>query len=226
MRGLKLKRNLVETNRQIVAPYTGAWIEIILKHCVILGTGRTLHGCVDWNRYFWCRSNFNNVAPYTGAWIEIFRLSGYTEPVRVAPYTGAWIEIGWFRQRVNIWQVAPYTGAWIEIRYLHDTNLPLKVAPYTGAWIEILVFRERMSGNVSHPTRVRGLKFYTIYVGYLILTSHPTRVRGLKSLDRALSAARCPVAPYTGAWIEIWAFWLALKITSGRTLHGCVDWNY
>ena len=55
----------------------------------------------------------------------------------------------------------------------------------------------------SHPTRVRGLKFYTIYVGYLILTSHPTRVRGLKSLDRALSAARCPVAPYTGAWIEI-----------------------
>ena len=27
-----------------------------------------------------------------------------------------------------------------------------------------------MTTLLSHPTRVRGLKFYTIYVGYLILT--------------------------------------------------------
>ncbi len=55
------------------------------------------------------------------------------------------------------------------------------VAPFTGAWIEIIRVGERPFINMSHPSRVRGLKFCKKLHG--------------KSCDR--------VAPFTGAWIEI-----------------------
>ncbi len=45
------------TKRTIVAPYTGAWIEIITR---------------------WFCEKLGVVAPYTGAWIEIFRKRGQT----------------------------------------------------------------------------------------------------------------------------------------------------
>ena len=56
----------------IVAPFTGAWIEIVpfklsLKLC--------------------------NVAPFTGAWIEICVAYRDMRVFSVAPFTGAWIEI-------------------------------------------------------------------------------------------------------------------------------------
>ena len=58
----------------VVAPYTGAWIEI-LSAC-----GRTK---IEYG-----------VAPYTGAWIEIcYILQIGLILTGVAPYTGAWIEI-------------------------------------------------------------------------------------------------------------------------------------
>ena len=55
-----------------VAPFTGAWIEIISS--------------------FRCIYEYN-VAPFTGAWIEIS--NSVTSLLRnlVAPFTGAWIEI-------------------------------------------------------------------------------------------------------------------------------------
>ena len=58
-------------------------------------------------------------------------------------------------------QVAPFTGAWIEIilkilRDRHDF-----VAPFTGAWIEITMAKAPIkSVRTSHPSRVRGLKFF------------------------------------------------------------------
>ena len=56
----------------VVAPFTGAWIEIIsvLAQPVLGG-----------------------VAPFTGAWIEILAWSRSCSGIRVAPFTGAWIEI-------------------------------------------------------------------------------------------------------------------------------------
>ena len=39
--------------------------------------------------------------------------------------------------------------------------MPKMVAPYTGAWIEILVVCLVNVILLSHPTRVRGLKFRT-----------------------------------------------------------------
>ena len=57
---------------QYVAPYTGAWIEIVCKATI----------------------KFNLlVAPYTGAWIEIQIRNLIREGKLVAPFAGAWIEI-------------------------------------------------------------------------------------------------------------------------------------
>ena len=56
-----------------VAPFTGAWIEIV--HSAIAKT-------------------LASVAPFTGAWIEIKRHTEKNLSVYgVAPFTGAWIEI-------------------------------------------------------------------------------------------------------------------------------------
>ena len=55
-----------------VAPFTGAWIEI-------LSSG-------------WRRPGLD-VAPFTGAWIEIPTGRYHQLPTLVAPFTGAWIEI-------------------------------------------------------------------------------------------------------------------------------------
>ena len=57
-----------------VAPFTGAWIEII---------------CDDLTDYV------ISVAPFTGAWIEIRGEAEKYVQEYVAPFTGAWIEIRW-----------------------------------------------------------------------------------------------------------------------------------
>ena len=56
----------------LVAPFTGAWIEI---------DGRIRE------------SSRGAVAPFTGAWIEIPAASDDGGGLPVAPFTGAWIEI-------------------------------------------------------------------------------------------------------------------------------------
>ena len=56
-----------------VAPFTGAWIEIMLP--------------------YWIAHRRSQVAPFTGAWIEIDIAADPTGQGEVAPFTGAWIEI-------------------------------------------------------------------------------------------------------------------------------------
>ena len=59
--------------------------------------------------------------------------------------------------------VAPLVGAWIEMTCLICPYVPRKVAPLVGAWIEISQAHSRMlSGAMSHPSWVRGLKFGTM----------------------------------------------------------------
>ncbi|MGQ7387939.1 hypothetical protein ACTGWU_10695, partial [Streptococcus suis] len=55
----------------------------------------------------------------------------------------------------------------------------------------------------SHPTRVRGLKSEEKYRLWQFVRSHPTRVRGLKYIELHVEKVFRTVAPYTGAWIEI-----------------------
>ena len=56
----------------LVAPFTGAWIEIGRRSGMDAGRA---------------------VAPFTGAWIEIRVVRMHWNPLIVAPFTGAWIEI-------------------------------------------------------------------------------------------------------------------------------------
>ena len=55
-----------------VAPFAGAWIEIVLE-----------------NEKF----STESVAPFAGAWIEIYRYYAAGDASFVAPFAGAWIEI-------------------------------------------------------------------------------------------------------------------------------------
>ena len=78
----------------------------------------------------------------------------------------------------------------------------INVAPFTGAWIEILDDMKSGNETLSHPSRVRGLKYLNDFV---FLLSHF-------------------VAPFTGAWIEIIGLnEKGFMDSLGRTLHGCVD---
>ena len=104
---------------------------------------------------------------------------------------------------ISVKWVAPYTGAWIEIWKKSRNWSICLVAPYTGAWIEISELVKQLIKCLSHPTRVRGLKYIVWQLWNFRRKSHPTRVRGLKfgNIDQ----------PF---------------VLIGRTLHGCVDWNY
>ena len=71
---MKWVSDLRAAGRDQVAPFTGAWIEILFN------------GPVDGIESF--------VAPFTGAWIEIGELACIVaDRYLVAPFTGAWIEI-------------------------------------------------------------------------------------------------------------------------------------
>ncbi len=72
VRGLKFKVKFIDAHLNRVAPFTGAWIEII--HYATNGKGEV-------------------VAPFTGAWIEIDVVHPSEPKNCVAPFTGAWIEI-------------------------------------------------------------------------------------------------------------------------------------
>ena len=93
-RGLKFGASREAEPALIVAPFTGAWIEIRLNARL---------------------SGEAGVAPFTGAWIEIPTRSFYTTRPQVAPFTGAWIEIRPPNGSRATGAVAPFTGAWIEI---------------------------------------------------------------------------------------------------------------
>ena len=99
-----------------VAPFTGAWIEMVIQHC-----------------YFICAL----VAPFTGAWIEIKASihTGLEYASLPSRERGLKWQLGSGAPATQL--VAPFTGAWIEIQSkTRISHLP-RVAPFTGAWIEI-----------------------------------------------------------------------------------------
>ena len=78
----------------LVAPFTGAWIEILSAGMYSAGTASLPsreRGLKCSRRYYWGWSG--TVAPFTGAWIEINHSLKVWADGLVAPFTGAWIEI-------------------------------------------------------------------------------------------------------------------------------------
>ena len=143
------------------------------------------------------------VAPYTGAWIEIKDERKNIQKAMVAPYTGAWIEIG-NTAAISRYSLSRTLHGCVDWNWLKSLKYPLSaVAPYTGAWIEITIkYRKKRFKNVAPYTGA------WIEIG----------------LEPSLIAKQI-VAPYTGAWIEIKGMLNSIYGMTGRTLHGCVDWN-
>ena len=77
----------------------------------------------------------------------------------VAPFAGAWIEIDNIKELYSAVYVAPFAGAWIEIESNRCGSMSVKVAPFAGAWIEISTQPTSFAAILSHPSRVRGLKY-------------------------------------------------------------------
>ena len=94
-RGLKCRMIDGKTVDDTVAPFVGAWIEMLED--------------LEWNVD-------DDVAPFVGAWIEITGLNSTDSNLHVAPFVGAWIEILEGLGRTLKQDVAPFVGAWIEIR--------------------------------------------------------------------------------------------------------------
>ena len=126
--------------KRTVAPFTGAWIEIITP-------------------IFW-RLKPSRSRPSRARGLKFILLLINSERVPVAPFTGAWIEI-YCKRRTSIGhqQVAPFTGAWIEMPDGPLFRMLWTVAPFTGAWIEIITSSSRVfCVTRSRPSRARGLK--------------------------------------------------------------------
>ena len=63
-------------------------------------------------------------------------------------------------------KVAPFAGAWIEIHQVSLVSIDPDVAPFAGAWIEISYRGIPYILVKSHPSRVRGLKFWFTLVPF------------------------------------------------------------
>ena len=188
------------------------------------------------------------VAPHMGAWIEISQMDTYEAVRLVAPHMGAWIEISTYIPACTSSPVAPHMGAWIEIKCQSwHCSQKLRRTPHgcvdwnqiSRPLIMILMSRtphgcvdwnkfnlpQLTVKKLSHPTWVRGLKYVL-----LLFIKSPAVCRTLHgcvdwNLHSSAIQYRYPVAPYTGACIEILTTRnLGLNLES-RTLHGCVDWN-
>ena len=77
---------------------------------------------------------------------------------------------------------------------------------------------------MSHPSRVRGLKYNIIKGETSKFNVAPFTGAWIEmSITANQKASRVLVAPFTGAWIEIIQQRYDVVIQTGRTLHGCVD---
>ena len=75
------KARVIWLSKSTVAPFTGAWIETLIRKT---------------------EEHFIGVAPFTGAWIETSYACFPVSAHGVAPFTGAWIETN--RRWTCIWQ--------------------------------------------------------------------------------------------------------------------------
>ena len=102
----------------MVAPFVGAWIEILWRNC---------------------RGRVAMVAPFVGAWIEMTSTEERTHKNNVAPFVGAWIEIG-FWAGTGEWEMSLRSSErGLKFRMTRLQKGSGLVAPFVGAWIEIIL---------------------------------------------------------------------------------------
>ena len=77
-----------------VAPFAGAWIEIMGDLC---------------------KATIKEVAPFAGAWIEIYDIEPVIGDVKSLPSRERGLKLNLFLYKFSYFFVAPFAGAWIEI---------------------------------------------------------------------------------------------------------------
>ena len=72
-----------------------------------------------------------------------------------------------------------------------------------GAWIEMVIMTDTVTGRMSHPTWVRGLKFFCDYINLQYLCVAPHVGAWIEIYIIPVKHHARLVAPHVGAWIEM-----------------------
>ena len=164
---------------------------------------RIPRGCVDWNvSSLWTTLNFC-VASHADAWIEINRLNRKN-------YSGS---------------VASHADAWIEIHSCCMVLVSSDVASHADAWIEIHQSCRALLSFMSHPTRMRGLKYTLWTTNYWISQVASHADAWIEIIGNELGIKVAIVASHADAWIEILLRCQIFTVLGSRIPRGCVDWN-
>ena len=136
---MKSRKYASNAAMSLVAPFVGAWIEIICNLSFYLPA----LSLPSWERGLKSLHPRNPltsplVAPFVGAWIEIFDTCIIYKLGTVAPFVGAWIEI---HEHSTHWAVGVSLPSWERgLKFCQAVQVlsSALVAPFVGAWIEIL----------------------------------------------------------------------------------------
>ena len=209
-----------------VAPFTGAWIEIIVAFawswasCKSLPSrGRGLKSkCLRL-----CISNHKSL-PSRGRGLKLLLEDGTKVTIGRSLHGGVDWNTDTVKLRTSEPPVAPFTGAWIEIGNGEGAAGPTPVAPFTGAWIEMTA-KQAVSSN--HCRSLHGGVDWNTSTRWQTLKRKRRSLHGGVDWNQLLPWPRTyqPVAPFTGAWIEIKPRLFPAIEKACRSLHGGVDWN-
>ena len=116
-RGLKWCRNVPVAGDGRVAPFAGAWIEIVVQQGM---------------------ERISRVAPFAGAWIEMSFGRKVIQDALVAPFAGAWIEMVLTAGKtITFAKSLPSRERGLKFFTEYMLCTLKVVAPFAGAWIEI-----------------------------------------------------------------------------------------
>ena len=128
-------------------------------------------------------------------------------------------------KKLCIFAVAPFAGAWIEIYFCINCHINLPSLPSRERGLKYFVreffdcnFRRSLRGSVDWNSAISA-------------RSIPERRRSLRgsvdwNLQNRLYSPSCAVAPFAGAWIEIFRLMIPNIKQTRRSLRGSVDWNH
>ena len=137
-RGLKCDIGFLKWASQQVAPFAGAWIEIVLfgNCCRVL-----------------------RVAPFAGAWIEISSSHALTPVFASLPSRERGLKLLPLMQSNQRQESLPSRERGLKYKVRYVLVILNDVAPFAGAWIEICDTHKRAHRYWSLPSRERGLKY-------------------------------------------------------------------
>ena len=205
MRGLKFTCPLMVVALGLSHPTRMRGLKYYCLQEGIISTCRIPRGCVDWNMAF-----VQNATENAGS--HPTRMRGLKSRILAFPFPlyrriprGC---VDWndneFRHLHHLPCRIPRGCVDWNLVYLGRIDYPVNVASHADAWIEIKSkSTKRTLRNWSHPTRMRGLKYYQRYWddGWWIVASH------------------------ADAWIEIIYRKSLVVFPTSRIPRGCVDWN-